>query len=171
MGVGFLRDGIQSSQGTTQPVQPGNETVAKTRKRYATHHSFSTRSVILVHNDLGHIRSGHRSGWAVLLVRREEFVVRSRANLLIVAFPIILLLKDEFLPIDQPAFLYWPVVLLPVNFGSLLGRGFNLFLLLLPLGTILRRFRSKRLLSFLFPLLEFSLIGFLARGEYKSSKR
>jgi len=93
-----------------------------------------TRSVILVHNDLGYIRSRNRPGCAVLLVSRRELFVRNRANLLIIALPVVPLLEDEFLPVDQPTLLDRPVVLLPVSFGSLLGRSFGLFLLFLPLG-------------------------------------
>jgi len=91
-------------------------------------------------------------------------------GLLIITFPVVSLLEDEFFPVDQPTLLNRPVVLLSVGFWGFLGRSFSLFLLLLPFSAVFRRLRIKGLFSFLFPLLEFSLIGFLTWGEFQAAK-
>jgi hypothetical protein len=115
-------------------------------------------SVILVHGDLGNIRSGDYR-WAVFFVGHGRLFTWSRAALFFVTFPVISLLEDEFLPVDQPALLDWTVVC--VSFRGLGGRSLGPFLLLLSLSAIFRRLRVDCLLSFLFPLLKFLLIGFL----------
>ena len=131
----------------------------------------SSRSIILVHDDLGHVRGRHRRRLAGFLVGRGGWFVWSGSDLVIITFPVISLLEDEFLSVDQPALLNRPVVLLSVSLRGLLGRNFSFFLLLLPLGAIFRRLRVKGLFSLLFPLLELSLIGFLTWGEFQAAKR
>jgi hypothetical protein len=157
--IDFPRDATQSPPETTQLLawpRAAMDRLRNPRKATRDQSRPSSRLVILVHDDLRHIRSRHRHGCAVFLAGRGGLFVRNRANLFIVTFPVISLLEDEFLPVDQPALLDRPVV--PVSLGRILGRGFRLFLLLLPLGAVFRRLRVECLLSFLLPLLKFLLI-------------
>ena len=127
-----------------------------------------TRSVILVDGDFGNIRSGD-CGWVVFLIGHGGSFARNRTTLLIVAFPVVSFFEDEFLPVDEPTLLDRTVVRLSASFRGLGGGSFSPFLLLLPLSAVFRRLCVDCLLPFLFPLLKFLLIGFLA-GNVRDSK-